>query len=139
MRRVILLLIIMIACFSRANAMAPDTVDHWQIYNGTQQIIACHENSNIHSCEGAIKINSLSNLRIRYFHCTTYIDVEIQVKLVGETGKTLAVKKFVINSGDEMVFNKEELNGVKYQKVAIHYKEIRSNGIDKVIGKIIFK
>lgn len=125
-------------CFSQANPMALDTIDHWQIYNGSDKIIACHQNSSIDSCEGVLNINSLNDLRIRYFHCTTYIDVETQVKLVDENGKILAVKKFVINSGDEMTFNKTELKVMKHQIIAIYYRENRSNGVDKVIGRIKF-
>ena len=117
----------------------PDTIDHWQIYNGTRLIFGGNDSLLGTEFQGVIKKADLKELVVQYNHCARYSDdFEVTLEIRDEEGKRLLTKKFKGNSGIRMAIKKDELRALTARSIIIRYREKRENGTDKILGRITF-
>lgn len=116
-----------------------DTIDNWQIYNGTQLILGGHDSPFGTEFQGTIKTTDLKELTIHFNHCVHYIDdFDVTLEVTDDKGRNILTKKFKINSGTRMTIDKRELGPLRMKSVTIRYREKRNNGTDKILGRISF-
>ena len=114
-----------------------DTVDHWQIYNGSELVFSGWALGV--GNDGRIKASDLKELTIRYHHCGRYSDLDVTIEILNEAGEIVLSKNFKIDSGDGMTIEKEELLKLATNPITIRYRERRENEIDLILGRIWFE
>jgi hypothetical protein len=116
-----------------------DTIDNWQIYNGTELVLGGHDSPLGTEFQGTIKITHLKELIIQFHHCVRYIeDFEVILEIIDDKGKSILTKKFTVNSGTRMTIDKKELGPLTTKSITIRYHEKRENGTDRILGLIRF-
>jgi hypothetical protein len=114
-----------------------DTIDNWQIYNGTELVLAGHDSPIGTVFHGTIKKSALKDLTIQFSHDVRYIDeFEITVSIADRQQKNILTKKFRTNSGIKLTIEKKELGLLTTDWIIIRYQEERKNGTDKILGEI---
>jgi len=139
MKQLITILLIGITAQGYCNATDPDTIDHWQIYNGTKLIFGGYDLPPGSEFQGTVKTTDLKKLVVQYNHCSHYIDdFEVTLEIRDEKGMIMLTKKFKGNSGIRMTIEKEELGRLTTKSITIRYREKRENGTDRILGRITF-
>lgn len=116
-----------------AGAFDPDTIDHWQVYNGTALVFGGHDSPFGTEFQGRIKRTGLKDLIIHFNHCTPHHDIDVTIEIADENGKNILTKTFENNSG-KMTINRKELGQLTAKSIAIRYRE--KNGTDRILGRI---
>lgn len=137
MRQLILILLLGTIGHCNAGTLDLDTIDNWQIYNGTELVLAGHDSPLGTIFRGTIKKTELKGLVIQFNHDVRYIDdFEVTVYLMDGQGKNILTKKFRTNSGTRLTIEKKELELLTAELITIRYCEKRTNGTDKILGEI---
>jgi hypothetical protein len=112
-----------------------DTIDNWQIYNGTDLVLGGHESPVATEFQGTITTASIKELVIQFNHCFRYDqEFNVTVEIADDKGKVLLTKTFKV--GTRMTIEKKELGKLTANSITIRYWEKRNNGTDKVLGRI---
>jgi hypothetical protein len=133
---VILLLSSIGQCY--AGAFDVDTIDNWQIYNGTELVFGGHAWPEEIEFQGTIKTTTFKDLVIQFNHCSRYTNLDVDIEVTDDKGKTILMKKFRIDSGSSMTIDKKELGPLTMKSIIIRYRERRNNGTDKILGRVNF-
>jgi hypothetical protein len=135
MRRLILILLLGTIGQCYAGTFDLDTIDNWQIYNGTELVLAGHDSPLGTEFQGTIKTTDLKELIIQFNHCVRYIDnFDVTIEIVDDKGKIFLTKGF--KGGKKMTIDKKELGALTTKSITIRYQEKRINGTDKILGRI---
>jgi hypothetical protein len=114
-----------------------DTIDNWQIYNGTELVLGGHDSPLVTEFQGTIKATVLKELVIQFHHCVRYIDdFDVTIEIADDKGKIILAKKFKV--GTRMAIDKKELGLLTTKSITIRYREKRKIGTDKILGRISF-
>ena len=114
-----------------------DTIDNWQIYNGTELVFGGHDSPLGTEFHGTIKKTDLKELVIQYNHDVRYIDdFDVTLEVMDDKGKIILTKKFKVSR--PMTIDKKELVPLTMKSMTIRYREKRKNGTDKILGRIRF-
>lgn len=117
-----------------------DTIDNWQVYNGTELILGGHDSPLGTEFQGTIKLADFKDLTIQFNHCVREInDYNVTIEIADENGRTLLTKRFKVNLGTRMTIEKIELGRLTTKSITIRYREKRKNGTDKILGRISFE
>jgi hypothetical protein len=120
-------------CYGRT--FDADTIDNWQIYNGTELIFGGHDSPLGTEFEGTIKTTDVKELIIHFNHCVRYLDdFEVTLEFTDDKGKNILTKAFKV--GRPMTIDKKELEPLTMKSIIIRYREKRKNGTDKILGRI---
>jgi hypothetical protein len=139
MRQLILILLLGTIGQCYAGTFDLDTIDNWQIYNGTELVLAGHESPLGTEFQGTIKTTDLKELIVQFNHCVHYgDDFDVTIEITDDKGKIMLNKKFKINSGTRMTIDEKELGQLTMKSIIIRYREKRKNGTDKILGRISF-
>lgn len=138
MREFILILLLSTIGQCYAGTFDPDTIDNWQIYNGTEFVFGGHDWPVEIEFQGTIKATNFKELVIQFNHCGRYSDLDVDIEVADDKGKTILTKKFRIDSGTSMTIDKKELGPLTMKSIIIRYRERRNNGTDKILGRINF-
>ncbi len=125
---------------AHAAILALDTIDHWQIHNGTQLVMRGNASMPHSSIHGAISKNAFKHLAIQFHHCVAYSDdFSVVVEVTDLQGNSLCVKSFHhASSVNRLIIDKKDLANWTGASVVIRYREMRPGGVNKILGKIIF-
>ena len=137
MRRLILVILIgaIGQCF--AGTFDMDTIDNWQVYNGTELLFGGHESPLGTKFQGKIKTTDLKEIVIQFNHCVRSIDdFDVIIEITDDKGKNILTKKFKTNLGTRMTITKKELGTLTTDSITIRYREKIKNGTDKILGQI---
>lgn len=138
MKHLVTILLISIAGQGYCGVTDADTIDNWQVYNGTELIFGGHDLAGT-EFQGSIKTTDLKKLVVQYNHCSHFPnDFEVILEIRDEKGKSILTKKFKGNSGIRMTIEKEELGRLTTKSITLRYREKRENGTDKILGRITF-
>ena len=114
-----------------------DTIDNWQIYNGTELVFGGHHSPLGTEFKGTIKTTDLKQLIIHFNHCVRYIDgFDVILEIDDDKGKNILRKEFTV--GGKMTIDKKELGHITTKSITIRYREKRKHGTDKILGRISF-
>ena len=139
MRRLILILLLGPIGQCYGGTFDLDTIDNWQIYNGTELILGGHESPLGTEFQGTIKTAELKELIIQFNHCVRYIDdYDATIEVTDDRGENILTKKFKVNLGTRMIIDKKEFGPLTMKSITIRYREKRKNGTDKILGHIRF-
>jgi hypothetical protein len=138
MRQLLLIFLLGAVAQCYAGTFDLDTIDNWQIYNGTELVLAGHDSPLGAEFHGTIRTSDLKGLAIQFNHCTRYNDLEVILQISDEEGKNILTKTFRTNSGTRMTIDRKELGLLTSKSITIRYQEKRENGTDKILGKIRF-
>jgi hypothetical protein len=139
MRRLILILILGTIGQCYAGTFDLDTIDNWQIYNGTELVLAGHDSSLGTVFSGTIKKAELKDLAIQFNHDVQYPEAfEVVVDFIDERGNIILTGNFKSRPGIRFAFRKKELERLTSGSITIRYREKRENGSDKILGRISF-
>ncbi len=117
-----------------------DTIDNWQIYNGTELVLAGHDSPLGTVFRGAIKTTELKDLAIQFNHDVHYLDAfDVTVDIIDEQGNIILTGKFKSRSGIRFAFRKKELERLASKLITIRYREERKNGTERILGEIRFE
>lgn len=112
-----------------------DTIDNWQIYNGTELVFGGHDSPLGREFQGVIKKTDLIDLNIHFNHCVHYTDdFDVTLEITDDRGKIVLTKTFKI--GRKMTIDRKELGPLTTKSIIIRYWEKRKNGTDKILGRI---
>ena len=137
MRQLILILLIGTIGRCYAGTFDLDTIDNWQIYNGTELIFGGHDSPLATEFQGTIKTADLKESIIQFNHCVRYVDdFYVTLEITDDTGKNLLTKKFKVAS--RMTIDKKELGTLTAKSITIRYLEKRKNGTNRILGLIRF-
>ena len=140
MQRLILIILIGAIGQCYAGTSDLDTIDNWQIYCGTELILAGHESPPGIIFQGEIKKAELKDLAIQFNHCVGYLDpFNVTIEIIDEEGNIVLTGKFKSRLGIRFAFRKTELEQLTSNLITIRFREGRTNGIEKVLGKIRFE
>src|SRR5688572_8284426 len=135
MRRLILILLLGTIGQCYGGTFDLDTIDNWQIYNGTELVLGGHDSPIGTNFQGTIKTTDLRELIIQFNHCVRYIDdFDVTIEIADDKGKIILTKKFKV--GVRMTIDKKELGLLTTKSITIRYWGKRKNGTDKIIGRI---
>lgn len=122
-------------CF--AGTFDSDTIDNWQIYNGTELVLAGHDSPLGTVFQGTIKRTELKDLAIQFNHDLHYQDAfDVTVDIIDEQGNLILTGKFKSRPGLRFGFRKKELEQVASKLITIRYREEQKNGIERILGEI---
>jgi hypothetical protein len=138
MKQVILILLLGAIGQCYAGTLDLDTIDNWQIYNGTELVFGGHDGPGEIEFQGTIKTATFKELVIQFNHCSRYRNLDVDIEVTDDHGKNILTKKFRIDSGTRMTINKTELGSLTMKSIIIRYRERRSNGTDKILGRVNF-
>jgi hypothetical protein len=114
-----------------------DTIDNWQIYNGTELVLGGHDSPLGIEFQGTIKTTDLKELVIQFNHCVRYIDdFDVTIEIEDDKGKVILTMKFKV--GARMTIDKKELSLLTTRSITVRYREKRKTGTDKILGRISF-
>jgi hypothetical protein len=114
-----------------------DTIDNWQVYNGTEIVLAGHDLHSESLFLGSIKISELKDLSIQFNHDTETIDTFIVViDITDKKGNILLTSEFKSGPGIRFAFRKKKLEKIKSEIIIIRYREEREGGANKILGEI---
>ena len=137
MRHLILVILLGSVGQCYAGTFDLDTIDNWQIYNGTQLVLAGHDSPIGAVFHGTIKKSELKNLTIQFNHDVSLIDdFEVTVTIADGQQKNILTKKFRTNAGIKLTIKKKEFGLLTTDLITIRYQEKRKNGMDKILGEI---
>jgi hypothetical protein len=137
MRQVITILLIWTIGQCDGGTFDPDTIDNWQIYNGTELVLGGHDSAHGTMFQGIIKESDLKQLTIQFNHCVRYTEgFEVIVEIDDDRGKNILTKKFT--AGEKMTIDKKELAQLATKFITIRYREKRKDGTDRILGRISF-
>jgi hypothetical protein len=133
-----LILVTLLGAIGQCNAgtFDLDTIDNWQIYNGTELVLGGHDSPLGTEFQGTIKRTELKELIIQFNHCVRYADFDVILEITDDKGKNILTKSFKIDSETKMTIDKKELGLVTSKSITIRYRENRKNGTDRILGKI---
>jgi hypothetical protein len=115
-----------------------DTIDNWQIYNGTELIFGARDSPLGAEFNGTIKKTDVKELIIHFNHCVRYIDdFDVTLEVTDDKGKNILTKEFKV--GRPMTIDKKELGQLTMKSIIIRYREKRKDGTDKILGRIRFE
>jgi len=137
MRQLITILLIGTIGQCYGEAFDLDTIDNRQIYNGTELIFGGHDSPLGTEYQGTIKTTDVKELIIHFNHCVRHIDdFDVTLEVMDDKGKIILTKKFKV--GRPMTIDKKELGPLTMKSMTIRYREKRTNGTDKILGRIRF-
>jgi hypothetical protein len=140
MHRIILTTILGAIGQCYAGAFDYDTIDNWQIYHGTELILAGHGSPSGSTFQGKIKKRELKDIAIQFNHCVNNLEAfDVTVDIIDKEWKVVLTGKFKSRPGIRFGFRKKELEKLTSESITIRYREERKNGIEKVLGEIIFE
>lgn len=117
-----------------------DTIDNWQIYNGTELVLAGHDSPLGTIFRGTVKRTELKDLTIQFNHDVHYLDpFDITVDIIDEQGSIILTGKFKFSPGIRFAFRKKEIERLTSKLITISYREERKNGTERVLGEIRFE
>jgi hypothetical protein len=120
-----------------AGTFDADTIDNWQVYNGTELVFGGHDSPLGGEFQGTIKKTDLEELIIQFNHCVRSVDdFEVTVEVIDDKGKSILTKSF--KAGRAMTIKRKELGPLTTTSIMIRYREKRKNGTDKILGRISF-
>jgi hypothetical protein len=135
MRPLILILLIGTVGQCYAGTFALDTIDNWQIYHGTELVLAGHDSPLGTEFQGTIKATEFKELTIHFNHCVRYTDgFDVKIEIVDESGKNMLTKKFKV--GSKMTIDKKDFKQLMTKSFTIRYQEKRENGTNRILGRI---
>jgi hypothetical protein len=135
MKQFFALLILLSAVESYSATFDVDTIDNWQIYNGTALILSGNQVSFTPSY-GTVKRTELNDFSIVYHHCTSSnYNFDVTIEITNEAGEVILSKRFKEST---LKISKEELQTLKENSIVIRYCEEIKNGTDRILGKITF-
>jgi hypothetical protein len=139
MRQLILTIVFGTVGQCYAGAFSLDTIDNWQIYNGTELVLAGHDSPLGTVFRGTIKRTELKDLAIKFNHDVQHPgSFDVTVDIVDEQGNILLTGEFKCRPGIRLAFRKKELEGIATDLIIIRYREKRENGTDIILGQIRF-
>jgi hypothetical protein len=139
MRRLILILLLGTIGQCYGGTFDLDTIDNWQIYNGTELVFGGHDSPLGTEFHGTIKKTVLKELVIQYNHDVRYIDdFNVTIEITDDKRKIILTKTFKANSGTRLTIDKKELGQLTMKSITIRYREKRKDGTDKILGRISF-
>lgn len=115
-----------------------DTIDNWQIHNGTELVLAGHDSPQGMVFQGTIKRADLKDLAIQYNHDVVGDSFDVIVEILDDHGNILLTGNFKTKLGIRFAFRKKELERLNNNSIRIRYREKRENGTDKILGRISF-
>ena len=119
------------------SAFDADTIDNWQIYNGTELVLAGNEVGE--HFEGVIKMADLKDLTIIFNHCAPVAeDLEISIEIEDKDGNKILTSNFKKDPQTRITISKKELKRIAPRIITIRYHEKKKNGTNKVLGQIKF-
>jgi hypothetical protein len=137
MKRLISILLLGTIGQCYAGSFSLDTIDNWQIYNGTDLVLCGHDSPLGTEFQGTIKTTDLKELIIQFNHCVRYMDdFDVTIEISDDKGKIILTKKFKV--GTRMTIDKKELGLLATKSITIRYREKRKSGTDKILGRISF-
>jgi hypothetical protein len=137
MKRLILILLLGTIGQCYAGTFDLDTIDNWQIYNGTELVLGGHDSPLGTEFQGTIKATDLKELVIQFYHCVRYIDdFDVTIEIADDKGQIILTKKFKV--GARMAIDKKALGLLTTKSITIRYREKRKSGTDKILGRISF-
>lgn len=137
MKRLILILLLGTIGQCYAGTFDLDTIDNWQIYNGTELVLGGHDSPLGTEFHGTIKTTDLRELIVQFNHCEHYVDdFDVTIEIADDKGKIILTRKFKV--GTRMTIDKKELGLLTTKSITIRYQEKRKNGTDKILGRISF-
>lgn len=140
MSKLILIIFLGTIGHSYAGTFDLDTIDNWQIYSGTELVLAGHDSPLGTVFRGTIERAELKDLSIQFNHDVHYPDsFGVTVDIMDEQGNIILTQKFKSNPGVRYAFRKRELEQLKIDLITIRYREERKNGTDRVLGEIRFE
>jgi hypothetical protein len=90
MRQLILIILLETIGQCYAGTFDLDTIDNWQIYNGTELVLAGHDSPLGTGFRTTIKKSELKDLTIQFNHDVRYIDdFEVTIDISDSKGKIL--------------------------------------------------
>ena len=138
MRRLMLIfLFVTVSANLRAETFQADTIDNWQIYNGSQLILAGHQHIDGMTLHAAIKRTELGEIGIEFRHCANYPGhYTITFEVIDRTSSRIKIKKFSGEIGRRLNVRQKELELGSSTLIVIHYTENVANGVTRVLGQI---
>ena len=117
-----------------------DTLDNWQIYNGTDLVLAGHDSPAGAVFRGTIKRSELKDLAIQFNHDVQHLTTfDVSVDILDEEGNILLTGKFKCRPGIRFAFRRKELERITTDSITVRYREKKENGRDKILGRISFE
>ena len=114
-----------------------DTIDNWQVYNGTTLVFAGHDSPLGTVFRGTVKKEDLEDITIQFHHCARFIeDFEVTIDFTDRLGNCILTKKFRINSATPLKIARSEFGALTTDLIAIRYREDRSFGADRALGEL---
>ena len=138
MRQLALIIILATIGQCYAGALDLDTIDNWQIYNGTELVLAGHDSPLETVLQGTIKRADLKDLAIQYNRDVVEDSFDVIVEILDGKGNILLTGNFKARLGVRFAFRKKELERLTNNSFTIRYREKRENGRDKILGRISF-
>ena len=138
MRQLILIILLGTIGQCYAGPFDMDTIDNWQIYNGTDLVLRGHDSPLGTIFQGTIKRTELKDLAIQYNHDVLQNGFDVIVDIIDDKGNILLTGNFKSRPGIRFAFRKKELEQLTNSPVTIRYREKRENGTDKILGRISF-
>lgn len=136
MRQLILIILLGAIGQCYAGTFDMDTIDNWQIYNGTDLVLAGHDSPLGTVFQGTIKKADLKDLAIQYNRDVVEDSFDVIVEILDDKGNILLTGNFKARLGVRFAFRKKELERLTTNLFTIRYREKGENGVDKILGKI---
>jgi hypothetical protein len=129
------IIIIFVGSECLGSPITPDTINNWQIYNGTELLLAGNAaNSDL---KVSIKEKELHDLQIQYNTCVYYQDMNVILEMIDNDDNIRLSKSFKINSGDKMFIGREELKWFNKTTIfKIRLRENKPGGMESLLGEI---
>ena len=138
MRQLILIILLGTIGQCYAGTFDMDTIDNWQIYNGTELVLGGHASPLGTVFQGTIKKAELKDLAIQYNHDVLQDSFDVIVDIMDDQGNIILTGNFKSRPGIRFAFRKKELERLTNSSITIRYREKRENGTDKILGRISF-
>lgn len=138
MRQIIFIILLTTIGQCYAGTLDMDTIDNWQIYNGTELVLAGHDSPPGTVFQGTIQRADLKDLAIQYNHDVVGDSIDVIVEILDDKGNILLTGNFKTRVGTRFVFRKKELERLNSNSIRIRYREKHENGTDKILGRISF-
>src|SRR5204863_4460356 len=107
MRQLVLILLLVTTGQCYAGTFDLDTIDNWQIYNGTELVLGGHDSALGTEFKGTIRTTDFKELGMQFNHCVhSSGEFDLIIEITDDNGRNILTKKFMVNLGTRLKIDK---------------------------------